>query len=169
MTPDDIAMKINEATAVVTQKAILAGTAAINNHNSADAFHIGCMAILGALQPTAMISAKRPQMSREEAIEKGHEVCMTLLIPETLVFTALVAVYQQQEANKNGNITCEFGPHILLQALESCEKVFGKPIDDKLDPVMVQAARDCGKGSNLPFEELMAKRTAAHQPSKTLQ
>jgi hypothetical protein len=169
MTPDEIATKVNMEAAQATQMAILAGTQKQNNHNSADAFHIGCMSVLGALQPSAMIAAKRPMLSREEAIEKGREVCMTLLIPETLVFTALVAAYQQQEANRNGNITVEFGPHIILQALESCEKVFGKPIDDKLDPVMVQAARDCAKGSNLPFEELMAKRTAAHQPSKTLQ
>ena len=167
MTSEDIAMKIQQATCEATHMAILAGT--MKTHDSAAATHIGCMSMLGAMQPTAMIVARKPTLSTSEIKEKGEAVAMGLLTTETLVFTAILAALTQQEAAPNGNISVEFGPHIIFQALEMAEKVFGKSIDHLLDERMVEAARQCGAGSNLPLEQLMAKRSTAHSASKTLQ
>src|ERR1017187_2027455 len=111
MTVDEIAGRVGEATSKITQTAILAGTA--SNKSTADGLHIGGMAILGALQPAAMLVSSSP----------GH------LSPEVLVFTAILAARMQVGIAEDGTTAVEFGPHIILEALDACEKVFGKSID----------------------------------------
>ena len=151
MKPEEIAVKIQEATSKAVQFAVLAGTHESNS--TADGLYIGCMGILGALQATSLMAAKKPEM---------------LFTPEALMFTAVMAARMQIDAS-GGNITVEFGPHILLEALEICEKIFGKSIDSFLDKKLVEAARQCGAGSSIPLEDLMLKRSQAHGLSKTLQ
>ncbi len=152
MSPDEVALKIQEATCKATQLAILTGTH--ESHSTFDGLHVGCMAILGAIEPTALMASKKPgQFATQEA----------------MMFSAVLAARAPTEITKEGMITVEFGPHIIFEALEICEKIFGKSIDSYLDKGMVEAARRCGAGSTIPLEELMQKRSVAHELSKTLQ
>lgn len=136
---------------------------------AADGVYLGSMAALGALTPTAMICAKRPRLNDEEVRERGKAVAMSLVREETLLFAALIAARVQTDLRPDGNTTTEFGPHILWQALSIWEKVYpDKKAEDLLDNGMIQAARDFGSKSVIPFEEFLRKRPTSVPPSSAL-
>lgn len=138
--------------------------------DASDGAFLGCMAALGALTPTAMIFAKRPQLTEKEVKERGKEIAMSLVSTETLLFAAIASAHVLVDSQRDGGIVTEFGPHILWQALNIWEKVYpDKKPDDFFDPGMLKAARKAGANIGDKLGEFLANRRTSVPPSGTLQ
>ena len=171
-----IGEKINNVTTDAIQTAILSA----RSQNLADAIYIGSVGINGALLPVAQLVANKPDPTSlglpsnpNDLTEADHAICREvaskLVNPDTMLFAAILAARICGGISSNNMVAIEFGPHIVLEALEIFEKATGRNPDKLLDPRMVAEARKVGENTTIPLEEFMEKRRGASPSSETLQ
>jgi hypothetical protein len=124
---------------------------------------IGCVS--GALNILAMCvgaGKDEPRDGRDTPLD--CDVC-DRINADTLLFSAILtalSVRQTQGFNKDGVSgaagVIEFGPSIILEALQMYERATGVKIDDKLTPGLVNVAREMEASGAKPLDNLMAER-----------
>lgn len=168
----------------LTHQAYIAGSQSIQLHmcqtvtvfgsqeEAADApQNVGTMFIVGALCPLAMAFARRdPDKFNEEhheriGVEAAQNQAWSLVTPETLVWTALVAANMIEHADSD-TISTGWGPKAFIPVLQQWQKLFPdrKP-EDVLDPYLIRAIRECEAEADHPLNEFLSKRSGSLPPS----
>ena len=145
-----------------------------------ESVHLGCNVALCSLVPIVPFLSKRPNLTPEEAREKGADELVKLLTYERLLFAALIVARMQgdiivsrdhlhTEHGEGCEVSQEvnFGPYVMGQALEDWKKVTGKDPADYLDHRVLEAIASNEAESLAPFEEFLKGRKIAPS-SKTL-
>jgi len=169
-----IADKVQDATGEITQMAM--ALASIHERKYEDggglgsACYVGCMAAAGSLIPIAMSVAVKPKLSEREIHERGKEVALTLVTPDTMLFAALLSTKILVNIDaKTGRQDWELNPETLFNALTDWEKLTGRKADGIIDPGMLRAAREVAVSSTVPLTEFMDKRSRSFPPTDTIQ
>ena len=124
---------------------------------------IGCVS--GALNVLSLIVGAAKDEPRDGSkTPKDCNICERINA-DTLLFSAILAalaVRNTKGFNRDGQTGCagtvEFGPSVILEALQMVERATGIKADDKLAPGMVEVARNLEASGGALVDGFFAER-----------
>ena len=144
----------------VVAGAIQSGCMTFDTNDKAQITYLCGMGAVAAIHTLAAVLGNPG--TEDQSIE---ERAAGALNATSILYAALVATRMAPDSGglatrgdgvKGMNIEVEFGPDVLVSAMDDFEKLTGRKPDDKLDPVMVAQTRNFLEKTGDPLKDLLA-------------